>query len=449
MENTISSEKISTQPLRVDVALAEQLQGVLQRTLAGFPWCIKVTDWTGRTYPLGGTAHHWSGLESMNVAIKTPQAGHDLLALNGMAFMERFLAEEVDITGNLYLFPEVRGYARMKLTPLQVLTHRLRNMAFQSPARAKKSVQSHYDIPEDALFYLDRVYRSYSCGMWERPSDLNIDDALTIGKGEHDTADTLEKAQWRKFADAADYLAPKANESILDIGAGYGGFMRVAMERYPGCRTVGWTHSENQVREGKQLLADCDSSRFELLKGDYREEKRVFDHAHSTGMVCHVGPKGLVPYVRNVRAHIKTGGRYLHHVMMTVYTGKPLFSQIGLAFNAKYVWPGFYYFTLGDHIRALEENGFRVVKMVDLAPHYAKTTRAWYERMMQQKERFAENTSESTLRAWQAYLAGGCASFLNRHIVTGRLYCEAIEISKPSPAQSDPVLNPATHLKHW
>ena len=58
---------------------------------------------------------------------------------------------------------------------------------------------------------------------------------------------------------------------------------------------------------------------------------------------------------------------------MTSYSEIPLFDFVGPTFNRKYAWPGFYWYTLGDHIRSLEENGFQVVQVINLSPHYAKT----------------------------------------------------------------------------
>jgi cyclopropane-fatty-acyl-phospholipid synthase len=103
----------------------------------------------------------------------------------------------------------------------------------------------------------------------------------------------------------------------------------------------------------------------------------------STGMICHVGPRGLVPYVRWVRDHIRPGGRYIHHCMMhheKIRGTQP--RAIGVAFNHDYVWPGFHWFSLTEHVEALHTNGFLIDKAVDLSPHYAKTTYYWYLRMM-------------------------------------------------------------------
>ena len=61
--------------------------------------------------------------------------------------------------------------------------------------RAKLSVQSHYDIPQRVLeLYLDRAYMSYSCGMFEEPSHLDVREMSEPGSGERDTFDSLEKA---------------------------------------------------------------------------------------------------------------------------------------------------------------------------------------------------------------------------------------------------------------
>ena len=173
---------------------------------------------------------------------------------------------------------------------------------------------------------------------------------------------------------------------------------------------VGCTHSHNQTIKGRESLSRFDTSKWELREADYREETRVFDHVTSTGMISHVGPRGLVPYVRNVRQRIKPGGRYVHHALMNAYTGKPLDASPGIAFNKKYVWPGFHWFTLGDHVKALEQNGFQILRATNLSAHYAKTAAAWYERLIKHQTEVLCLVSRETYRAWQLYLAGSSRS---------------------------------------
>lgn len=409
-----------------DQRLADRFFAFNQELFSGFPWQVAFCDWTGRSYSLGGDKLHWTG-ENLQVTVKTPQAAKTLMACDVLGFLDKFVEGEVDLTGNLYLLTEVKLQGKFFLKPLQGLFHLLANKAFQNIYRARKNVKSHYDIPQEAAnVYLDKKYMSYSCGMFEKPNDKIREELTRVGVGEHDTFDSLEKAQWRKYKDAVDWVNPEKGETLLDIGCGYGGQLIVALENYPFGKVVGWTISSNQVSEGRKMLAVFDSQKWELLEGDYREETRKFDHVTSTGMISHVGPHGLVPYIRNVRQLIKTGGRYLHHALMTSYSKVPFDFQVGVAFNKKYVWPGFHWFTPGVHVRALEENGFRVHKLIDLSPHYSKTAAAWYERLMSEREVMVKNLEEKGCRAWQVYLAGASGGFTNGSLLVCRLYCEAI-----------------------
>jgi cyclopropane fatty-acyl-phospholipid synthase-like methyltransferase len=104
----------------------------------------------------------------------------------------------------------------------------------------------------------------------------------------------------------------------------------------------------------------------------------------------------------------------------------PLDFYLGPAFNKKYVWPGFHWFPLGKHIRALEQNGFEIARLSNLSPSYHKTTAAWYERMMAQQEVMKRHLGEATFRAWQIYLAGASGALGNQGLHVYRVYCVAV-----------------------
>lgn len=408
--------------------LADRLRAFLEEILAGLKGEMVVTDWKGQTYSIGRKRAHWRGVP-LELELKTKAAGRELLALNPLGFLERFVAGEVDMWGNLYLLAAIRDDLELSLSWWRVIPRMIVNRAFlfQNTARAAINVKSHYDIPQEALHqYLDRAYMSYSCGMFEDPGRLVVDELVQVGQGQADAFDSLEKAQWGKFKDAVDFVAPEAGETLLDVGCGYGGQLQVALENHPFGKVVGWTHSHNQVVVGREMLNAFDDSRWELNEGDYREDGRVFDHVTSTGMISHVGPRGLIPYVRNVRKRIKDGGRYVHHSLMTPYFEGALDSAVGVAFNKKYVWPGFHWFSLAEHVKALEENGFEITKMTNLSPHYGKTTAAWYERMMSSREIMRRNLGEQTFRAWQIYLGPTSEAFRRSAIHVYRIYCRAV-----------------------
>ncbi len=405
---------------------ASQLKSLFMSTMSTFPWQIDIKDWEGNQYSAGQGKPHWRNLP-MHMHIKTERAGKLLMSLRALPYLDAFLAGEVDFSGNLFLLAEIRNYVQMNMSKSEFFLHLLSNYSFQTIKRAQVNVKSHYDISQEALnIYLDKMYMSYSCGMWEKPTDLNMTDLLIIGKSATDPFDSLEKSHWRKYKDAVDFIQPAEGETLLDVGCGYGGQLVVALENQPFGKVVGWTHSNNQVTQGKHYLQAFNKSQYELNEGDYRQDNRVFDHITSTGMVSHVGPRGLIPYVKNIRKRIKKGGRYVHHALMIPAPHTPMDKEVGIAFNKKYVWPGFHWFTIGEHIKALEQHGFEVAKMTNLSQHYTKTTAAWYERMMSQKSKMVELIGEQTFRAWQIYLAGSSGALHNKKVHVYRIYCEAI-----------------------
>ena len=404
-----------------------KLREFAERSWSDFPWKVVFSDWTGQRYALGEGRDHWRGTD-LEIIANTERAARSMFQMNPLQSLELCVAGELEIKGNFYLIYELNQHIGGKIHPLQALGSILRNSAFQSMSNAKVNVKSHYDVPQVAInLYLDRKYLSYSCGMFEEPDQLRLSDLTTVGKGKEDEFDSLEKSQWRKFKDAADYINPNDGETLLDIGCGYGGQIAVALEDHPFSNVVGWTHSANQALLGKnQILRDFDPSRWELHEGDYREDTRIFDHITSTGMVSHIGPRGLGSYVKNVRKRIKTEGRYVHHALMTPHRTRFHDFNIGRVFNKKYVWPGFHWFTVGAHVKALESNGFEVHRMVNLSQHYAKTTASWYERMMENEEEILKSFGGETFRAWQIFLAGITSSYLNKGSHIYRIYCVAV-----------------------
>ena len=386
-----------------------------------------MTDCNGNTVEVGKGEKHWCG-SPLSVHLRTKGAMKRVWTGDSLGFLEAFVRGEAEIDGNIHVLPFLKRhgwFGRIHLR--QWLATVIANSLGQSARRARLNVKSHYDIPQEALdVYLDRVYRAYSCGIFEDPTDITKEDLLRAGRGKEDTFDSLEKAQWRKFKDAVDFLAPRSGQTMIDIGCGYGGQLAVALEEHPFGNVVGWTHSANQVRVGKQLLSGIRKDGWEIHEGDYRQETRTFDHVTSTGMISHVGPRGLAPYVRRIRRMIRTGGRYVHHAIMGHHRHIPINRSPGTVFNKKYVWPGFHWFTVGEHATVLDKSGFAIRKMVNLGDHYTKTAAAWYLRMMQQEEQMIRHLGEQTFRAWRVYLGGASGAFQTNEGCVCRFYCEAV-----------------------
>ncbi len=414
--------------MKKDEILSEKLQDVLSSSLAGFPYELKVKDHAGKQYTIGRRQEHWAK-KPLSLSVKTADAAKSIVQKNLLEALDFFLKDEIDFQGNLYVLSDIQHlHVKAILSPWRSFSQYIVNSPFQNIRRATLNVRSHYDIPQEVInAYLDTRYQSYSCGIFEDPGQIRQDELIKSGLGETDSFDSLEKAQWRKFKDAVDFIDPGSSHTVLDVGCGYGGQLEVALQAYRFKKIVGWTLSRNQAVEGNRRLSrSFDPSRYSLNEGDYRTDDRVFDHVMSTGMVSHVGPRGLTPYVRNIRKRIKRGGHYLHHALMRSHSPYHLDQFPGAVFNKKYVWPGFHWFTVAEHVGALEKNGFQIVKLVNLSPHYAKTCTAWYERLCAHEQKILTHIDLATYRAWQVYLAGAVGGFLNKKIHVYRIYCVAV-----------------------
>lgn len=398
------------------------------RNLPDFPFPIQVVEHDGNVFTASqGTREHWKS-EPLTIRFRTPKGQRDFMKLRALRSLENHVTGDVSFEGNLYSLMHLKRYWNVsEISFPEKMRSLVENSVFQFVKNAQINVKSHYDLPQEVFdVYLDGKYSSYSSGIFDQPQRLVQKEMLRRGKGEHDNFDSLEKAMWRKFKDAVDFIAPKPGDTLLDVGCGYGGQLVVALENHPFGKVIGWTHSANQVREGKKMLASFPAHLWELHEGDYRLEKGVYDHISSTGMISHVGPRGLIPYVKNIRKLIKKDGRYLHHALMSPWRKLALNFSCGTVFNKNYVWPGFHWFTLGEHIRALEMNGFAICKEVNLSDSYRKTTATWYERMMDQQDLCIANMGEQTFRAWQLYLAGSSEGFHMGDLEVHRLYCVAL-----------------------
>jgi len=103
-----------------------------------------------------------------------------------------------------------------------------RGFNLQEKSQAKENIGKHYDtIPEEVFRdTLDKIM-NYSCGYWEGVN--NLDDA-----------------QEAKLELICKKLELEPGMKVLDIGSGWGAFVKFATERY-GVEAVGLTISDNQA----------------------------------------------------------------------------------------------------------------------------------------------------------------------------------------------------------
>jgi cyclopropane-fatty-acyl-phospholipid synthase len=258
-------------------------------------------------------------------------------------------------------------------------------------SRSRRNVERHYDLSGDFYrLFLDEDMQ-YSCAYFERP-DM-----------------TLEEAQLAKKRHIAAKLKLQPGQTVLDIGAGWGG-LGLYLAQETGAEVTGITLSSEQLersRERARRAGLVDKVRFHLR--DYREERGTYDRIVSVGMFEHVGTRQYRTFFRKVRNLLNDGGIALLHSIGRFSPPAPTNPWM-----RKYIFPGGYVPALSEVLAAIELERLCVTDIEVLRLHYARTLRHWRLRFMQNRETVSRLYDERFCRMWEYYLAGCEVAF--RHM---------------------------------
>jgi cyclopropane-fatty-acyl-phospholipid synthase len=307
-----------------------------------------------------------------------------------------FLEGRIDIEGDLFaalreLTARTRGGLRHWFHVALARLWGLRpERWYQSRARARWNIQFHYDHPPEFYRQFLDERMVYSCAYFEQP-DM-----------------TLDEAQVAKLDHICRKLDLRPGDRFLDIGCGFGALVAHAAERY-GARSAGCTLSQGQFETARRMLHQrglegCASVAF----SDYRDSNGIFDKIASVGMFEHVGVRRLRGYFHKVRAMLAPNGLFLNHGI-----ARPEAVEAGAdwVFVQRKVFPGGELPHLSEVVREAEMAGFEVLDVENLRPHYARTCRAWVERLQACEEACRKLVGRAIHRTWVLYLAVSALNF--------------------------------------
>ena len=254
---------------------------------------------------------------------------------------------------------------------------------FNVISKSKKNVAHHYDISEKLYdLFLDSS-RQYSCAYFK------------------DENETIDQAQKNKINHLIKKLNLKPNQTVLDIGSGWGN-LAIEIAKQSKCQVLGITLSENQLKysnnKAKELNLE-NQVRFKLM--DYRECSEKFDRIVSVGMFEHVGRKYYKKYFNKVSELLNEDGIALVHTIGSVLTPRDPHPWI-----TKYIFPGGYTPSLSEIAYPIENSGLIISDMEVLRMHYSHTLRNWKNRFIDKKSEVLEMFDEKFFRMWEFYLAG-------------------------------------------
>ena len=267
---------------------------------------------------------------------------------------------------------------------LHVLKAKLTNM--QSISGAKRDVSSHYDKGNTLFRATLDSSMTYSCGYWKDAADL-------------------EAAQEAKLDLVCRKIGLQPGQRVLDIGCGWGSFMKHAAEKY-GVSAVGITLSKEQVALGTEL---CAGLPVELRVQDYRGVDDHFDHIVSIGMFEHIGPANYRTFMSIVKKNLKDDGLFLLHTI-----GANRANMNPDKWTARYIFPGGQ-LPAAEQIPAASRGLFVMEDMHNIGVHYANTLDAWYANFERNWEsELSVHYDHRFYRMWKYFLLSSSGAFRAR-----------------------------------
>jgi cyclopropane-fatty-acyl-phospholipid synthase len=260
----------------------------------------------------------------------------------------------------------------------------------QSRSRARQVCDIHYDIGNDLFQKMLDSRMVYTCAYWK-------------------TATTLEAAQEDKLDLICRKLDIKPGMKILDIGCGWGSFMKFAAERY-GASCVGYTLSPKQLELGSQLCAGLD---IEFRLKDYRDIEGKYDRVVSIGMLEAVGWRNFGTYMQVVSNSLEPEGLALIHTM-----GRNNSTYYTHPWIDRYIFPNGIVPSIQQLGRAFEN----ILVMEDwhnFGPDYDLTLMEWNRRFQSGWNELAGTAPIYTprfKRMWEFYLLAFAANFRSRNL---------------------------------
>ncbi|MAD58057.1 MAG: SAM-dependent methyltransferase [Porticoccus sp.] len=284
----------------------------------------------------------------------------------------------------------------MKLSKiLRIIQNKIRTNNYIS--KSKYNVAHHYDL-SDKLYklFLDPD-RQYSCAYFNSPND------------------TLEQAQINKKELISKKLILEEDQSVLDIGCGWGG-MAAHIYKKSNASVVGVTLSEEQYAYANQRKINEKLDKVEYRLQDYRNVNESYDRIVSVGMFEHVGTSHYQEFFNKVHDLLNDTGVALIHTIgrLTEPTNNDPWIE-------KYIFPGGYIPALSETMLRVEKSGLTLADVQVLKFHYAETLKRWRYNFYDNIDKVKELYDEKFCRMWDFYLSSSQASFEEAGLVVFQL----------------------------
>jgi cyclopropane-fatty-acyl-phospholipid synthase len=226
-------------------------------------------------------------------------------------------------------------------------------------AADRRNIRAHYDLSNEFFsLFLDETM-TYSCAIF-------------------DSAETsLHEAQVAKLDRLCRKLRLTADDHVLEIGTGWGGFAIHAAREY-GCRVTTTTLSRRQFEFAANRVARAGlADRVTVLNSDYRDLAGSFDKLVSIEMIEAVDWRQYPRFFAKCADLLKPDGLM---ALQAIVVADRYFARARQSrdFIKRYIFPG----GCLPSVAAILETTSKVtdlglVALDDIGSHYAETLRRW------------------------------------------------------------------------
>lgn len=293
--------------------------------------------------------------------------------------------------------------------PLIALFFRIKHLLrANTKARAKKNIHAHYDLSND--FYK----------LW-------LDETMTYSSAlfEGDFHQPLETAQAAKYERILQVLNPKAGETILEIGCGWGGFAEHAAKTR-GVKVTGITLSNAQLQFAQTRMKNANlDSLVDLRLIDYRDVQGQWDYVVSIEMFEAVGERFWPTYFETVHNRLKPNGRA---VIQAITIEESAFDRYRATsdFIREYIFPGGMLAPVERFVADAKRAHLSAEEPYRFGLDYAETLKIWLARVNAKVADIKPlGFDDKFLQLWRFYLCYCEAGFR-----TGRTDVMQIELRR-------------------
>lgn len=286
------------------------------------------------------------------------------------------------------------------LTQFRAFYERIRYLYQKNSIKgSKKNIIAHYDLSNDFF-------------------QLFLDSSMMYSSAIYPYANaSLEVAAEYKLQRICEKLNLRADDRVIEIGSGWGGFAIYAAKNY-GCHVTTTTISEAQYQFAAERIQSAGlNDKITLLKQDYRTLKGQYSKLVSIEMLEAVGHQYMKTYFKQCAALLAPQGKALIQVITTADQRYPR-SVYEIDFIKRYIFPGGFLPSLTAIAECMKKHtSLRILNVEDIGLHYARTLQDWRMRFLSHREEvLALGFNDVFCRMWEYYLCYCEGLFLEQYI---------------------------------